>query len=204
MESELEIEPKIFQYMGKSEVTERIADMRNRNLPRLILNLNLIREFSEQLYKSILYFPTKAIQLFESQLKALTSDSSYRSQKKKTVEKSILSKKIERNYKITFDGMFGKNMVSPRGLTAQLSNQLVCVQGILTRMSIVRPKLIHSAHYCEETKNGFIKDYFDQYSLASQSHMPSSNETVAYFDNSIPLKDIHNNPLSFEYNFFNV
>ena len=193
-----EFEQKIFQFMGRTEITEKIREMRNRNLLRLSINLNSVREFSEQLYNYILKSPINAIPHFESQLKALTSDSSNRSQKNTKSYKIGVTKKQDVSFKITFEGVFGKNMVSPRGLTSVLSNQLVCVQGIVTRMSVVRPKLVNSAHYCDETRNGFIKEYSDQFSLSTENKVTGE---ASFVSNTIPIKDINNNSLSFEYGF---
>ena len=38
--------------------------------------------------------------------------------------------------------MLGKHLVSPRGLNAEFANKYVGVQGIVTRISIVKPKLV--------------------------------------------------------------
>jgi len=201
---EIEIEPKILQYMGKNEVTEKLREMRNRNQTRLHLNLSSIREYSEDLYKYIITFPSKAIPMFESELKSLVKERIERpdSQKSKYIDKSLIIQEPELIYRITFEGMFGKNMVTPRGLNATLSNQLVCVQGIVTRMSIVRPKLINSAHYCDDTKSGFFKEYVDQFSLSNNVSKNMINQTdPSYITNIIPTKDINNNPLSFEYGY---
>ena len=43
---------------------------------------------------------------------------------------------------------------------------MVCVEGIVTEMSIVKPKIQTSVHYCEATKKGMIKQYYDQNNLA--------------------------------------
>lgn len=64
-------------------------------------------------------------------------------------------------YYINFEGNFGKNHITPRGLRADLLNQYVAVSGIVTRMGIVRPCIQTSVHYCEETKRGHIKNYQD-------------------------------------------
>ena len=45
------------------------------------------------------------------------------------------------SYYINFEGNFGKNHITPRGLKADLVNQFVCVQGIVTKMSLVKPKI---------------------------------------------------------------
>lgn len=64
-------------------------------------------------------------------------------------------------YYINFDGNFGKNHITPRGLKADLVNQYIAVNGIVTRMSIVKPKIQTSVHYCEATKRGLVKSYND-------------------------------------------
>ena len=62
---------------------------------------------------------------------------------------------------MNFEGNFGKRHVTPRGLRADLMNQYVQVSGIVTRMSIVKPIIHTSVHYCEETKRGHIYNYDD-------------------------------------------
>jgi len=44
-------------------------------------------------------------------------------------------------YHVNFEGNFGLNHVTPRGLRSNLVNQMVTVQGIVTKMSLVKPKL---------------------------------------------------------------
>ncbi len=118
---------------------------------------------------------------------------------KTSMKSKGLKVNTQNKYKIGFDGIFGKNMVSPRGLTSQLSNQLVCVQGIVTRMSLFLPKLSTSAHYCEETKQGSVKEYNNQYSLNQPGELGGEGQSVNYMSNSVPLKDGHGHILSFEY-----
>ena len=168
MELDNQTDRDLFSFMGKREITESINNLRNRDLSRLQINLDTMREFSENLYKQVLKNPVKLIPMFEAELKKMVSDGD-RSRKGQNQEKMIISNKSQKNYKVSFTGMFGRNMVSPRGLTAQLTNQLVNVVGIVTRMSIVRPKLVNSVHYCEDTKSGFVKSYTDQYSLTKIS-----------------------------------
>jgi len=75
-------------------------------------------------------------------------------------------KKVQ-TYYVNFEGNFGRNYVTPRGLKANLVNQFVQVQGIVTRMSMVKPKIQTSVHYCEATKKGHIKHYNDKFNLAA-------------------------------------
>ena len=49
---------------------------------------------------------------------------------------------------IGFEGSFGRKHVTPRTLTSSDLNSTVCVEGIVTKASLVRPKLVTSVHYC--------------------------------------------------------
>ena len=88
--------------------------------------------------------------------------------------------------------------MTPRGLKASLVNQYVSVQGIVTRMSIVRPKMQTSVHYCEVTKKGLVKHYADDTNLAQLSE-----DAVKLNDGNFqfPVKDKDNNPLSAEFGY---
>lgn len=68
-----------------------------------------------------------------------------------------------------------------------LSN-LVCVEGIVTKLSLVRPKVVRSVHYCPETKKTIERKYTD---LTSFEAVPSS---AVY-----PTKDEDGNLLETEY-----
>jgi DNA replicative helicase MCM subunit Mcm2 (Cdc46/Mcm family) len=72
--------------------------------------------------------------------------------------------KTEDNH-VNFTGNFGRHYITPRGLKAQMLNKLVRVQGIVTRMSTVSPKLVKSYHYTEATKQGSVKTYADDYAI---------------------------------------
>mmetsp|Transcript_8754 Transcript_8754/g.11607 ORF Transcript_8754/g.11607 Transcript_8754/m.11607 type:complete len:112 (-) Transcript_8754:2128-2463(-) len=71
-------------------------------------------------------------------------------------------------YYVNFEGNFGANFVTPRGLKANLLNQFVSVRGIVTRMGMVKPKVQTSVHYCETTKKGLIKHYSDQTNMMEE------------------------------------
>ena len=42
---------------------------------------------------------------------------------------------------------------------------LVCVEGIVTKLSSVKPKLVKSVHYCPETKKTLSRHYRDATNL---------------------------------------
>jgi DNA replication licensing factor MCM3 len=76
--------------------------------------------------------------------------------------------------------------VTPRGLKAQLVNQFVQVQGIVTKMSMVRPKIQTSVHYCEDTKKGLIKHYDDNMNLGDLAEGDGNKGNMT---NAFPTKD---------------
>jgi DNA replication licensing factor MCM3 len=101
-------------------------------------------------------------------------------------------------YYVNFDGNFGRNHVTPRGLKADLINQFVAVNGIVTKMSIVRPRIQTSVHYCEATKRGIIKNYNDTNNL---NQLAETGGALSEQTNAFPTKDNNENPLSTEYGY---
>jgi DNA replication licensing factor MCM3 len=80
-----------------------------------------------------------------------------------------------KKYYVNFEGNFGRNHVTPRGLKANLINQLVTVQGIVTRMSIVKPMIQTSIHYCEATKKGLVVNFQDDTNLGDLAEKENNN-----------------------------
>lgn len=58
-------------------------------------------------------------------------------------------------------GEFGDLEVSPRDLNSSHLGKLVKVYGIVTRCSLVRPKLVKSVHYCPDTGVTVSREYRD-------------------------------------------
>ena len=200
-----DIESKVIKYMNRAEITTKIRQMLNNNERRLTINIDNLRDIYPDLADILLKRATAIVPFFKKHLLELTNELMDQSSHKlnNQGEKSLLAKK-QIPFDITFEGNFGKNMVSPRGLTAELTNQLVLTQGIVTRMSIVRPKLVHSVHYCEDTKQGTVKEYADQYAINNETtniggNFSGNSKANQFTSNTVPVKDINGNPLSFEY-----
>lgn len=195
------LESIVTRYMGRSEITQKIQDMINNNNKRLVLDLDSIREFDARLSNALINNPLKWLLYMQNHLSSIISDMNDSGDLKRAT-RDIAGVKKQDEYFIDFQGAFGRNMVSPRGLTADLANKMVCVQGIITRMSIVRPKLVSSVHYCEDTKQGSVKEYFDQYSIGNNPNIEGNSfsaKAASYMTNAVPTKDLNGNPLSFEY-----
>lgn len=137
--------------------------------------------------------PLAAIKMFQDQLnqtiKGMQDDATggkgANSEKLAAATDSQFPKKTAVYY-VNFDGNFGRNHVTPRGLKADLINQFVAVNGIVTKMSIVRPRIQQSVHYCEATKRGLVKTYNDTNNL---NQLAESGGALSEQTNAFPTKD---------------
>jgi DNA replication licensing factor MCM3 len=181
--------------LDKPEYTEAIEDMLRSNRSRLPINLDNLRKSNADFIPYIFNNPTKSLsecqKILNGKVQDLTGGSLGGSKKKQNG--NVMFKNP--SYHVTFEGNMGRFLVTPRGLHSTLINKLVAVQGIVTRISIVRPKLMHSVHYCDETKVGTVREYYDQYTLDAKDR-----ENVA-MSNAYPTKDQEGRPLTTEYGF---
>jgi DNA replication licensing factor MCM3 len=81
----------------------------------------------------------------------------------KALEEIISNQFHQDNIKtqIGFTGNFGKFYVTPRYLLSNMIGRLVCVEGIITKSSVILPKLVESFHYCPKTNKFLSKNYRD-------------------------------------------
>merc|ERR1719494_1613909 len=89
---------------------------------------------------------------------------------------------------VGLEGSFGSKHVTPRTLNSRNLGNLVCLEGIVTKCSLVRPKVVKSVHYCPATLKTMERTYTD---LTSFDAYPS---TAAY-----PTQDEEGNKLETEY-----
>jgi DNA replicative helicase MCM subunit Mcm2 (Cdc46/Mcm family) len=77
-----------------------------------------------------------------------------------------------RKYGILFSVCsFGNKHVTPRSLISKYLGNMVCVEGIVTKCSLIHPKIVRSVHYCPTTKKTMERRYTDMTSLEAR---PSS------------------------------
>ncbi|KAK9411060.1 DNA replication licensing factor MCM3 [Crotalus adamanteus] len=154
----------------------KVRDMINDNGHRLIVNINDLRRKNEKRANRLLNNAFEELVAFQRALKDFVAsvDATY-------------SKQYEDFY-IGLEGSFGSKHVTPRTLTSQFLSSIVCVEGIVTKCSLVRPKVVRSVHYCPATKKTIERRYTD---LTSLEAFPSS---AVY-----PTKDEENNPLETEF-----
>ncbi|KAF7663786.1 hypothetical protein LDENG_00200240 [Lucifuga dentata] len=154
----------------------KVRDMISDNKARLIVNINDLRRRNEARAAKLMNSAFVELLAFQRALKDLVAsvDATY-------------AKQYEDFY-IGLEGSFGSKHITPRTLTSRLLGSMVCVEGIVTKCSLVRPKVVRSVHYCPATKKTMERKYTDMTSLDA---FPSS---AIY-----PTKDEENNPLETEF-----
>ncbi|CAJ1046212.1 MCM N-terminal domain/MCM OB domain/MCM P-loop domain/Magnesium chelatase, subunit ChlI [Leishmania shawi] len=74
-----------------------------------------------------------------------------------------------------FEGPVGR-VLSPRELYARHLNTMVALEGIVTRQSTNRPRVLETVHYCFETNKFTKKEFRDQLTpMIDSSHLPTVN-----------------------------
>uniref|UniRef100_A0A182Q5V4 DNA replication licensing factor MCM3 n=1 Tax=Anopheles farauti TaxID=69004 RepID=A0A182Q5V4_9DIPT len=153
-----------------------VRKMINDKSKRLVVNVNDIRRRNPGRASALLKNAFDEQLAFSRALKEVVGsvDSSYA--------------KLQEDFHVAFEGSFGNKHVTPRSLTSRFLGNLVCVEGIVTKVSLIRPKVVKSVHYCPATKKVMERRYTD---LTSFEAVPTS---AVY-----PTKDDDGNPLETEF-----
>ena len=94
-------------------------------------------------------------------------------------------------YYCAWSGNFGQYACNPRTLSSSHLNHMVSLEGIVTRCSLVRPKVVKSVHYNEKKKAFHYREYKDQTMTAN-----GASTSSVY-----PQEDDEGNPLITEYGY---
>ncbi|RDW79656.1 putative DNA replication licensing factor MCM3 [Coleophoma cylindrospora] len=149
---------------------------------RLVISIDDIRTQNPVLAEGLLNKPFVVAEAFDDALKdiikALPNTTS-----KQTSDDTM--------YYIAFSGSFGQYACNPRTLSSAHLNHMVSLEGIVTRCSLVRPKVVKSVHYNEKEKTFHFREYKDQTMTAN-----GASTSSVY-----PQEDEKGNPLMTEYGY---
>jgi len=153
-----------------------VRDMIENKGCRLVVSINDLRTHNRERAMALLEKSFEEVSAFQRALKEFVGsiDATY-------------AKETE-DFFVGFEGSFGSKHVTPRTLTARNLGNLVCLEGIITKCSLVRPKVVKSVHFCPATGKTLERVYSD---LTSFDAYPS---TAAY-----PTQDEDGNPLQTEF-----
>ncbi|CAI2385130.1 unnamed protein product [Moneuplotes crassus] len=190
----VEVEGRMMQFLLQSDIKENIERAVKDNT-RCNIDLDQLRKFDQFLSDAVVKYPERCIVLLEKKLNEMMDeykdDVSNEKLRAQTGSESFPTRSQTSN--VNFTGNFGRHYITPRGLKANMLNKLVRVQGIVTRMSTVSPKLAKSYHYCETTKNGMVRTYNDKFAINPEGNVDNSA--------SMPIKDGAGNALSHEFGY---
>ncbi|KAM0252382.1 hypothetical protein ACHAQJ_007714 [Trichoderma viride] len=155
--------------------------MLRKNQRRLTVNIDHVRDHNAEFAQEILQKPFDCTLAFNHALKEIVQTLP-QARPDQTARDTV--------YYCAWAGNFGLNACNPRTLSSQHLNHMVSVEGIVTRCSLIRPKVVRSVHY-NETKDKFhFREYQDQ-------TMTNGVTTSSVY----PQEDDEGNPLTTEYGF---
>ncbi|KAI0726179.1 MCM2/3/5 family-domain-containing protein [Fomitopsis betulina] len=147
-----------------------IARMLRQEQRRLVINIDDLRDYRRDFADGLLKQPTDYLPAFDEALWNVVS-------RVHDSEKHDLSGK---EYRVGFSGSFGDHHVSPRTLRASHLGKMISLEGIVTRCSLVRPKMLKSVHYCPETRLFHAREYRD--ATTSTSNLPPTSSVTPQKD----------------------
>ncbi|RDX77410.1 DNA replication licensing factor MCM3, partial [Mucuna pruriens] len=163
------------QDVGKGIYMDEIKALINHKRHRLIVNISDLHNFRD-LGNRILRSPSEYIQPF---CDAVTDAA-------RAIDPKYL--KEGEQVLVGFEGPFVSRRVTPRELLSEFIGSLVCVEGIVTKCSLVRPKVVKSVHFCPTTGNFTTREYRD---ITSNLGLPTGSV--------YPTRDENGNLLVTEY-----
>lgn len=170
---------------GQTDYKEGIREILRKGEKRLIVSIDELREFNTDLWRGLLDEPSEFLPAFEQALKDnvfAIYDPSVREYEE--VDENTV-------YYIGFRGAFGDHSVSPRTIRSSFLSKLISVEGIVTKASLVHPKVIRSVHYCDATGRFHAREYRD----TTTSFNPITTPAI------YPTEDSEGNKLVTEYGY---
>ncbi|KWU46255.1 MCM-domain-containing protein [Rhodotorula sp. JG-1b] len=166
--------------MNYKPAVRKMCDARER---RLIVNLDDLRDYDREFCDGLMKEPAAWLPAADAALKDMAIN---------TAGDRMAEALKQEAFFVGFKGSFGDHHTTPRTLRSDKLGKLVCLEGIVTRCNLVRPKMQQSVHYCPATTNFHTRIYTDRLSSAAASGAPVSSS--AY-----PQTDADNNPLEIEH-----
>ncbi|KAG0234954.1 MCM DNA helicase complex subunit [Actinomortierella wolfii] len=162
---------------GVNEHRNEIRNIVNTGAKRFVINLDKLRDHSMEETNKLLNNPVDYVPAYTTALRQVAA--------------SITNIGADNELHLGFKGSFGDHHVNPRTLRAKHLGKLICLEGIVTRCGLVRPKVVRSWHYCPKTAENYVKEYRDGASIAGG--IPTGS---AY-----PQADADGNPLETEFGY---
>ncbi|KAM7213583.1 hypothetical protein V8F06_011027 [Rhypophila decipiens] len=160
-----------------------IVAMLQMNQRRLVVDIDHLRDHNREMADGLLHDPFNWTLAFNHSLKEIVKTVPQPPARPEQMDPDL-------PYYCAWAGSFGLNACNPRTLSSQHLNGMVSIEGIVTRTSLIRPKIVKSVHYNEAENIFHFREYRDQ-------TMSNGVTTPSIY----PTEDDKGNPLTTEYGF---
>ncbi|OBA19155.1 MCM-domain-containing protein [Metschnikowia bicuspidata var. bicuspidata NRRL YB-4993] len=162
-----------------------IKDMLAKGRFRLSVSVDEVREFDAAFWRGLLDSPADFLPACERALRdtvlAIYDPNDER----------FAPLDDDQQFYVALRGAFGDHAVTARTITANHLSRMVSLEGIVTRASLVRPKVVRLVHYAEKTARFYAKSYHDNTTSFDAVATPAV----------YPVEDPDGNKLTPEYGF---
>mmetsp|Transcript_34880 Transcript_34880/g.108483 ORF Transcript_34880/g.108483 Transcript_34880/m.108483 type:complete len:798 (-) Transcript_34880:149-2542(-) len=167
-----------FLHANRDEWEKKIDTELANGRHRIPLELRELRKADPNLDRRVLESPVKYLLPWEEALLSFLRE---------TNEKAV--KQLRQPLKLDIAGSFGRNHVTPRGMTGSTLQNLMCVEGVVTKAGLMAPKLLQSMHVRKNVDDGHVeqRDHRDQTAFVNQ---PAAG--------AMPNQDAEGNELAIE------
>lgn len=141
---------------GPTDYRDAIRNLLAKGEKRLTVSVDEVREFDRSSWEGLLSEPAEYLPAFE---RALRDNVTAIYDPGNPAFQEIDD---QSQFYLSFRGAFGHHSVSPRTIRSLHLSKLISVEGIVTRASLVRPKVVRSVHYCEHSGRFHAREYRDQ------------------------------------------
>jgi DNA replication licensing factor MCM3 len=145
------------------------------------VSLDEIRSHNRELAEGLLNEPFNFVEAFDEALKTVVA--TFTDRPKAETGPDVV-------FYCAYIGSFGEFSCNPRTLGSSQLNHMVSLEGIVTKTSLVRPKVVKSVHYNENLRKFHFREYADQ-----------TMTTGAASSSVYPTDDGEGNPLVTEYGY---
>lgn len=165
----------------------QIKDMIIKGKFRLSVSIDEIREFDREFWYGLLNQPADFLPACERALR----DTAMAIYDRHDPAYDHDNYDPNQQYYLSFSGAFGNHSLTPRSIDSGYLSKMVSVEGIVTRASLVRPKVIRSVHYADKTGRFYAREYRDQTTSFDAIATPAI----------YPTEDMEGNKLVTEYGY---
>jgi DNA replication licensing factor MCM3 len=162
--------------------------------PRLRVPLSDLRSHDPRLSNALLRDPPRHIRALESAAHELALE-----------ERPGYDLKSNVRMRVALGGPIGGSVLGPRELGSSSLRRLVCVEGVAVKVSMVKPKVVKSVHYCPTTGSHESRTYVDATDpelglpVVDESGRELPDRVVQLTSSSYPIKDKEGHALETEF-----